>query len=233
MNLLLIEDDRMLARGISVALQQSGYDVQIAATSAEAVQKAQASVFNIGVLDLGLPDRDGIDLLKDLRSAGYLFPILILSARAGLDDRISGLDKGADDYLVKPFSLAELEARLRVLLRRHDNDVVWRQLGQLQFDPAGKRAIVNGESVELTARECTVLDTLLRRAGRVVSKQVLFDAVFSFDTDAAPNALEVQVSRLRNKLKSSDVTIRALRGLGYRIEQTQHARGDIGDGDGN
>ena len=103
----------------------------------------------------------------------------------------------------------------------------------MKIDLTGKRAIVNGESVELTARECTVLDTLLRRAGRVVSKQVLFDAVFSFDTDAAPNALEVQVSRLRNKLKSSDVTIRALRGLGYRIEQTQHARGDIGDGDGN
>ena len=218
MNLLLVEDDPMLARGIAVALSKSEYVVTIAATAGDALCMARSNSFNIGILDLGLPDRDGMDLLGDLRAAGATFPILILSARAGLNDRIRGLDTGADDYLVKPFALAELEARLRALLRRQEDDSVWRRLGRLQFDSAGKRALVDDSEVELTSRECIVLDMLLRNAGKVVSKQKLFDTVFTFESDAAPNALEVQVSRLRQKLKAAGVTIRALRGLGYRIE---------------
>ena len=219
MNLLLIEDDPMLSRGVANALSQSGYMVTAAATAGDALRAARTSSFNVGILDLGLPDRDGMDLLKELRAAGNVFPILILSARAGLNDRIRGLDTGADDYLVKPFALAELEARLRALLRRQEDDSIWRGLGRLRYDTAGKRALIDDAEIELTSRECVVLDILLRNAGKVVSKQKLFDTVFNFETDAAPNALEVQVSRLRHKLKSAGVNIRALRGLGYRIEQ--------------
>jgi DNA-binding response OmpR family regulator len=161
-----------------------------------------------------------------MRREGVPFPILILSARDGLNDRIRGLDTGADDYLVKPFALGELEARLRALLRRAEENTPWRQLGELRFDVDGKRALVGDEPVELTAREVSILEILISRARKVVSKQALFDAVFPHETDAAPNALEVHVSRLRHKLKPAGVTIRSLRGLGYRIEELGHAGSD-------
>jgi DNA-binding response OmpR family regulator len=147
------------------------------------------------------------------------FPILILSARDGLNDRIRGLDTGADDYLVKPFALEELEARLRALLRRADESAQWHQLGLLRFDTDGKRALIGEDPIELTARELSILNILIARARKVVSKQALFDAVFPHETEAAPNALEVHVSRLRHKLRPAGVTIRSLRGLGYRIEE--------------
>ena len=217
--LLLIEDDAALARGIEAALKQSGYAIALAPTAAEALRLARSHEFDIGILDLGLPDRDGIDLLSDLRSEGQGFPILILSARDALDDRIRGLDTGADDYLVKPFALGELEARLRALRRRKEEHGGWKQLGALRFDVAGKCALIGDDAVDLTAREAAILDVLLGRARRVVSKQVLFDAVFPVETDAAPNALEVHVSRLRHKLAPAGVTIRSVRGLGYRIEE--------------
>jgi DNA-binding response OmpR family regulator len=226
MRVLLIEDDSMLARGIRAALSHSGYDVEVAPTAESALRLARASAFNIGILDLGLPDRDGLELLSDMRREGVPFPILILSARDGLNDRIRGLDTGADDYLVKPFALGELEARLRALLRRAEENTPWRQLGELRFDVDGKRALVGDEPVELTAREVSILEILISRARKVVSKQALFDAVFPHETDAAPNALEVHVSRLRHKLKPAGVTIRSLRGLGYRIEELGHAGSD-------
>jgi DNA-binding response OmpR family regulator len=226
MRVLLIEDDSMLARGIRAALSHSGYDVEVAPTAESALRLARAATFNIGILDLGLPDRDGLELLSDMRREGVPFPILILSARDGLNDRIRGLDTGADDYLVKPFALGELEARLRALLRRAEENTPWRQLGELRFDVDGKRALVGDEPVELTAREVSILEILISRARKVVSKQALFDAVFPHETDAAPNALEVHVSRLRHKLKPAGVTIRSLRGLGYRIEELGHAGSD-------
>ncbi|HEV7799446.1 MAG TPA: response regulator transcription factor [Burkholderiales bacterium] len=226
MRVLLIEDDSMLARGIRAALSHSGYDVEVAPTAESALRLARAAAFNIGILDLGLPDRDGLELLSDMRREGVPFPILILSARDGLNDRIRGLDTGADDYLVKPFALGELEARLRALLRRAEENTPWRQLGELRFDVDGKRALVGDEPVELTAREVSILEILISRARKVVSKQALFDAVFPHETDAAPNALEVHVSRLRHKLKPAGVTIRSLRGLGYRIEELGHAGSD-------
>jgi DNA-binding response OmpR family regulator len=224
MRLLLIEDDEMLARGVTTALEQSGYAVDVAATAEAALRFTQAGAYNAGILDLGLPDRDGLELLRDMRRDGVPFPILILSARDGLNDRIRGLDTGADDYLVKPFALGELEARLRALLRRVEETSGWRQLGGLRFDGAGKRALAFDDELELTAREVSILEVLIVHAQRIVSKQSLFDAVFSHETDAAPNALEVHVSRLRHKLKPAGVTIRSVRGLGYRIEEA-------GDGD--
>jgi DNA-binding response OmpR family regulator len=222
MRLLLIEDDEMLARGVTAALEQSGYAVDVAPTAQAALRFTQAAVYNAGILDLGLPDRDGLDLLRDMRRDGVPFPILILSARDGLNDRIRGLDTGADDYLVKPFALGELEARLRALLRRAEETTGWRRLGRLRFDVAGKRALGGDDELELTARELSILEVLIVHAHRIVTKQALFDAVFSHETDAAPNALEVHVSRLRQKLKPAGVTIRSVRGLGYRIEEVEH-----------
>jgi two-component system OmpR family response regulator len=219
MKLLLIEDDRSLARGIEAALLQSGYTVTVAGTALEALRLARGTEFAAGVLDLGLPDRDGIELLRDLRATGVTFPILILSARDALNDRIRGLDTGADDYLVKPFALGELEARLRALLRRSDEHAGSRQLAALRYDVAGRRALIGEEPVELTAREIAILDVLLTNARKIVSKQALFDAVFPAETDSAPNALEVHVSRLRHKLAPAGVTIRNVRGLGYRLEE--------------
>ena len=218
MRVLLIEDDAPLARGIAAALTQSGYDVDVASTAEIALQLARTTSFNVGILDLGLPDRDGLELLQDIRRGPLQFPILILSARDGLNDRIRGLDTGADDYLVKPFALGELEARLRALLRRTEENDEWRQVGLLRFDAAEKRALIGDTEIELTARELAILSVLISRSRRIVSKQALFDAVFPHETDAAPNALEVHVSRLRHKLRPARVTIRSLRGLGYRLE---------------
>jgi two-component system, OmpR family, response regulator len=220
LRLLLIEDDTALARGVEAALLQSGYAVTVATTAADALSYARAHDFDVGVLDLGLPDRDGLDLLSELRSQRVAFPILILSARDALNDRIRGLDTGADDYLVKPFALGELEARLRALLRRKDERAGWKQLGGLRFDVTERRALIGDEDIDLTAREVAILDELLSKARRVVSKQALFDAVFPAETESAPNALEVHVSRLRHKLARGGVTIRSVRGLGYRLEET-------------
>jgi two-component system OmpR family response regulator len=227
MRLLLVEDDRMLARGIASALSQSGYAVDVAATSDEAMRVVRGAEYAIGILDLGLPDGDGLDLLRAWRREGHDFPVLILSARAHLDHRIRGLDSGADDYLVKPFALREIEARLRALLRRPRERAPAAELGRLRFDRVGRRALVEGREIELTRRELDVLDMLIARAGRVVGKRNLLDRVFPLDADVGPNALEVHVSRLRQKLRPAGLTIRSLRGLGYRLEELQ----EDGDGD--
>jgi DNA-binding response OmpR family regulator len=219
LRILLIEDDPMLGRGISAALAQSGYQVQVGLTAQAALHLARSSPFELVILDLGLPDRDGLDLLGEMRREGMLFPILILSARDQLNDRIRGLDAGADDYLVKPFALGELEARLRALLRRAQEPDLWRQIGNLRFDRVGKHAFVGEEPIALTVRELSILEMLMEHAGKVVSKQALFGAVFPQQTDPAPNALEVRVSRLRQKLQEAGVDIRGVRGLGYRIEE--------------
>jgi len=218
MRLLLVEDDLMLARGVAAALSQSGYAVETATTAAQALRLARSSEFDVGILDLGLPDRDGFSLLRDLREHGLAMPILILSARDALNDRIRGLDTGADDYLVKPFALGELEARLRALLRRGEEHARMRHIGDLRFDTQAKWAAVGDRMIDLTAREVAILEVLLARGHKIVSKQALFDAVFPTETEAAPNALEVHVSRLRQKLRCAGVTIRSVRGLGYRVE---------------
>ena len=209
----------MLARGIATALGQSGYAVDVASTADEAMRVVRASDYGIGILDLGLPDGDGLDVLRSWRSDGIAFPVLILSARTDLDDRVRGLDSGADDYLIKPFALSEIEARLRALLRRPQRKLAWLELGSLRVDRAGKQALVGDRTLELTRREFDVLDLLMSRAGKVVAKQELLDNVFSSDADVGPNALEVHISRLRQKLKPAGINVRALRGLGYRIEE--------------
>ena len=224
MRLLLVEDDRMLARGIASALDQSGYAVDVAASCADAQRAVATAAYEIGILDLGLPDGDGLDLLRDWRSEGIDFPVLILSARGHLDHRVRGLDSGADDYLIKPFALREIEARLRALSRRPRQQVTWQQIGRLRYDRGGRRVFIDDRELELPRREVDVLDMLIANAGRVVPKRELMDTVFSTEDDVGPNALEVHISRLRSKLRSAGVNIRVLRGLGYRLED---GNGDV------
>jgi two-component system OmpR family response regulator len=218
--LLVVEDDPGLAAALAAALRATGCVVDLADCGREAMRLARAAPYDACILDLGLPDRDGVEVLRDMRAAALGFPVLILTARDALDDRISGLDAGADDYLVKPFALGELEARLRALLRRkHAGSAPWRQFGRLRFDAEGSAAFAGDCAIELTRREADVLECLMRRPGRIVAKEAILAAAFPSDSEAAPNAVEVQVSRLRRKLEAIGITVRALRGLGYRLEE--------------
>jgi two-component system OmpR family response regulator len=227
MRLLLVEDDDSLAAGLAEAFVRSGYAVDRAADGAEALRLAGARSYEACVLDLGLPDRDGIDVLRLLRASAFPAPVLVLTARDGLDDRVLGLDAGADDYLAKPFELEELEARLRALIRRRSADATpWTQFGGLRFDARGPRAFGPAGELELTRRELDVLACLMRLPGRVVTKDALMEAVFPQGAESAENTVEVHVSRLRRKIEPAGVLVRALRGLGYRLEEK--ARDDEG-----
>ncbi|MGE5468737.1 MAG: response regulator [Ignavibacteria bacterium] len=219
---LLVEDEASLAQAIAAALRAGGLAVDAVARGAEALRVARSGHFDIGILDLGLPDCDGVDLLRDMRSEGIAFPVIILTARDALDDRVQGLDAGADDYLTKPFALAELEARMRALLRRNEDNLPWRQVGGLRIAMNGGGVFVDGAPLDLTPRELAVLETLAKRAGRIVTKEHLFASVFPGDSDSNPNAVEVHISRLRRKIETAGATIRALRGIGYRLEASQN-----------
>jgi two-component system response regulator TctD len=220
MRLLLVEDDESLAAGLTEALTRSGYAVDGASCGEEAIRLASTTAHAACILDLSLPDKDGIEVLRALRERAVPTPVLILTARDSLDDRILGLDAGADDYLAKPFELGELEARLRALIRRRSADETpWKQIGRLRFDAGGRRAFAGEDALELTRRELDVLECLMRRPGRVVAKDVLVDAVIPQGSDSVDNTVEVHVSRLRRKIEPAGVTVRALRGLGYRLEE--------------
>ena len=223
MRILLIEYDTELSDGLQQSLAQSGYAVDVARTVHAARAACAVTRYELAILDLGLPDGDGIALLRELRAQGMLAPVLILSARGGLDDRIAGLDAGGDDYLAKPFALGELEARVRALLRRgSDASPSLMQIGGLSYDAGTREVLVHGADPALTARELAVLEALLRRPRALVSKEQLFESRFSWDSDSNLSAVEVYVSRLRRKLEPAGVVIRMFRGLGYRLE--------IGDG---
>ena len=219
MRLLLIEDDAGLADGLQQSLAQSGYAVDVAATGHAGKAACTKTRYEMIILDLGLPDVDGLTLLRDMRRGGVTVPVLVLTARGELDDRIAGLDSGADDYLAKPFALGELEARIRALLRRGPDAGPQKvQLGNLVYEASTRRVTVAGADLELTARELSVLETLLRRPRALVSKEQLFESLYSWDSEANLNAVEVYVSRLRKKLEPAGVGIRMFRGLGYRLE---------------
>lgn len=221
MRLLIVEDDPELANGLASALAQSGYASDVVHNGRDAVAACDVAAYQLVVLDLGLPDLDGVEVLRALRRKEITSPVLILTARDDLRDRVLGLDAGADDYLTKPFEIAELEARIRALLRRGDPTAATLALGAVAFDPATRRMTVAGKEVELTARELAVFELLLRRSGRIVSKRLLFDSLYSWDAETSLSTVEVFVSRLRRKLASAEagVEIRAFRGLGYRLEK--------------
>jgi len=175
------------------------------------------------VLDLGLPGLDGLEVLRRLRRRASNIPVLILTARDSIVDRVNGLDVGADDYLVKPFELAELEARVRALMRRAQSVATARiSHGALTLDTAARRAFVGEEALDLSAREVALLEALLLSAGRVVSKDQLADRLYGVSDEVGPNAIEVFVHRLRRKIEAAGVSIRTIRGLGYLVEKPGH-----------
>lgn len=221
LRILLVEDDVQFADGLQNALQLSGYVVDVTHCGSGALAAASQSPYELGILDLELPDMDGLAVLARLRKRGLMWPVIILTARDTLSDRIRGLDAGGDDYIVKPFAVSELEARLRAVLRRPRVTVGplirW---GRLTFDVTCREAAIDGEWLELPARELAVLRKLIERAGRVVSKEALFEATYGWHDEARPQAIEVYVSRLRKRLEPAGIHIRSLRGLGYRLERT-------------
>jgi len=219
MQILLAEDDAVLSDGISKALKQRGYSVAVCGDGLSAQKVALANSFDLLILDLGLPKLDGLDVLQSVRSQNKVVPILIVTARDGLNDRVHGLDLGADDYITKPFDLPELEARVRALLRR-TSQVKEEELalGELRFDVTGRRAFIRGAPIELSAKEIAVLEFLLIRAGKVVNKEQLIEHMYGWDEDVTFNAIEVNIHRLRKKLEAANVNIRTIRGLGYLLD---------------
>ncbi|MCU0869014.1 MAG: response regulator [Burkholderiales bacterium] len=227
MRLLVAEDDTVIADALVRALRAAGHAVDHAPDGGTADTALATTPYDLLVLDLGLPQRDGLDVLARLRARGATLPVLILTARDALRDRVIGLDTGADDYLVKPFDLPEFEARVRALLRR-GRDAQSRRivLGRLHVDLEGRSAWIDGERLALSAREFGVLELLLRRRGRVVSKDALLEALTGWDEAVGTNAIEVYVHRLRRKVEAAGVAIRTLRGLGYLIEAGTTAAAD-------
>jgi two-component system response regulator TctD len=219
LRILIVEDDLRLARGMAASLAADGFAVDVAHNIEDAVSLAAIDPFNAIILDLGLPFGDGLDLLRDLRRRGDVTPIMIVTARDGVDDRVIGLDHGADDYMAKPFHPRELASRVRALVRRSlgGADPVLR-IGALTLDRSTRRVVLNDTPVDLRRRELAVLETLMGRAGKVVAKDRIAAEVFSLSDPVAPNALEVYVGRLRRKLGPHGPTIHTVRGLGYMID---------------
>jgi two-component system, OmpR family, response regulator len=222
MRLLIAEDDPILADGLLHSLRRAGYAVDCVADGVAADAALAADTFDLLILDLGLPRMPGLDVLKRLRARRFTLPVLILTARDSTDDRVKGLDLGADDYLSKPFDLAELEARVRALTRRagHGGRALV-ELGDLTFDTVGRVARLRGEPLELSARELSLFELLLARAGRMVSKQQIVDHLCQWGEEVSANAIEVYVHRLRRKLEPGGVYITTLRGLGYCLADTR------------
>jgi DNA-binding response OmpR family regulator len=226
MRLLLVEDDVMVASGIKLGLTDAGYAVDWVGSGERAEEVLRTEAFDAAIIDIGLPHMDGLELTKRLRRpemANHAMPVLILTARDALSDRVQGLDLGADDYMIKPFELPELLARLRALLRRSQaaNTAVL-TFGPIELDTANRRASAHhgGQTmlIELGPREWTVMEYLLINAPKPASKDKLLQALTGWDKEITPNAVEVYISRLRGKLEPHGVALRSIRGFGYRLE---------------
>ncbi|HEX2831095.1 MAG TPA: response regulator [Burkholderiales bacterium] len=227
MRILLVEDDAILADGVAASLRSLGYAVDCMATGEQADQALAVEEYDLAILDIEIPVFDGFEVLRRMRRRRSSVPVLVLTARDGVHDRIHGLDLGADDYLVKPFEMGELEARIRALVRRAqglaDNRI---ELARLSVDLRGRRALLDGAGLDLSAREFEVLEVLASRSGRVVSKDALIASLYQWDEDVSSNAIEIHVHRLRKKLQGAGVEIKTIRGLGYLLraaEQGAHS----------
>ena len=214
----------MLAETVSRALTQSAHAVDCARTGDEADRALATESYDLVLLDVGLPQIDGFEVLRRLRARRSTVPVLMLTVNGALEDLVTGLDLGADDYLTKPFRLSELEARVRALIRRaHANASSDLIHGRLRLDMAGRRLFLDGQPVDLSQRELAVLELLLLRESKVVTKQQITDHLYGWEDVSSSNAVEVFIHRLRRKLESSGMTITTVRGMGYLIEKAHGA----------
>jgi len=219
MRLLIIEDNEHLAGSLATFFRAKGYAVDCAPTGENAAEALHTHPYDMVILDLGLPDMDGLEILRQVRQRKSRVPVLILTARDSIQKRVDGLNLGADDYLGKPFALAELDARVGALIRRGiggQGPIL--QHGRLSFDTVGRVARIDGATIDLPRRELCLLELLLTRAGQVVGKQALLEKLFGFDDEAGLNAIELYVHRLRKKLEPAGIRVRTIRGLGYLLE---------------
>lgn len=221
MRILLVEDDEVLGNAINRSLIKSGYAVDWARDGRDADLALHGQIYQAVVLDIGLPYLNGFEVLQNLRDRKISAPVIMLTARDSLDDRVKGLDLGADDYLIKPFKLPELEARLRAQIRR--NNIIGSaqiKFGRITLDSTQRMVLADGEPIALSQRELGVLEVLLMRSGRVVSKESLVENLYNWDDEAVGNnAIEVYVHRLRKKLEPYEVNVRTVRGLGYMLDK--------------
>lgn len=221
MRILIAEDDQVLADGLQRTLRAAGAAVDhVARGDAADAALLVSDNFDLLILDLGLPGMGGLEVLRRLRARGSRLPVLILTAADSVEDRVRGLDLGADDYMAKPFALAELEARVRALVRRGNgaaSSLI--QHGPLTYDQAGRVVTIDGKMVELSARELSLLEVLLQRAGRLVSKEQLVERLCEWGDEVSNNAIEVYIHRLRKKIERGPIRIATVRGLGYCLEK--------------
>ena len=219
MHVLLAEDDAILADGIARLLQTHGMVVDVVSNGHQVETALRQSAIAVLILDIGLPGIDGFEVLRRLRSNGIYLPVLLLTARDAIQDRVHGLELGADDYLVKPFASLELVARLKALVRRTVPPPVELRVGSLTLDMFSRRAHIDQEPVELSVREWAVLEYLMQQTARVVSKQQIIDAILPWGEALTLNAVEVYVSRIRLKIAAANISIRTIRGFGYMLEK--------------
>ena len=220
MRILVAEDNKTLADGLAAVLRASGYAVDVVHDGVSAEAVAASTEFDLVILDLNLPEMDGLDVLRSLRARRSSSAVLILTARGAMDERVRGLDLGADDYMAKPLDVPELEARVRVLLRRraglHQAEI---SFGDLTLDTVSRSVSARGMPLDVPARELKLLETLLMKAGKVVGKQAIIDSLADFGDDLSANAVEQYVSRLRKRLAPFELTVKTARGIGYYLDR--------------
>ncbi|CDP49898.1 response regulator [Paradevosia shaoguanensis] len=220
MRILVVEDNLTLAEGLSAVLKGNGYAVDSVHDGVSAEAALRTQTYDLAVLDLNLPEMDGLELLRRLRARQGNTAVLILTARGAFEDRVKGLDLGADDYMTKPFDVSELEARIRVLLRRQAGlRGAQVSFGQVVLDLNSRTASSEGRPLDIPARELSVLETLMLRAGKVVAKEAIIQSLSAFDDDLSANAVEQYASRLRKRLAPFGLTVRTARGLGYYLDR--------------
>jgi two-component system response regulator TctD len=225
LKILIVEDDAMLGDALTEHLGRAGLQATLAHDGADADHQLATQSFDLLILDLGLPALDGFEVLRRLRHRGDPMPVLILTARDELHDRIKGFELGADDYLTKPFDMPELLLRAKALYRRaYGTGHAELRIGLLRLDPFGRRATIGNDSIELSAREMEILEILMMREGRVVSKEDLMQRLYEDDSTVNANAVEVFMHRIRRKITGSGVAIRTIRGLGYLLEEESRAK---------
>jgi len=224
MRILVIEDDSTLGNALQEFLSKQGYAVDWLQEGDHVVETVVGQHYDLLLLDLNLPGKSGLEVLRELRAASETLPVLILTARDGVDDRVAGLDGGADDYVTKPFELAELAARVRALGRRRAGQVnAVIETGPLRFDTVGREVRVCGERLNLSVRELSVLEMLMLRAGKVVTKRQIVNSLSAWDADFSENAVEVYIYRLRRRLEGTGAGIQTVRGFGYLLEADEPA----------